>query len=247
MRKQLMVFVTVAASLAATEALAVSADGQRLISSLASGGAGTLRTTAQSIYNGRSSEVEVLDALAEKALRTAPGANDNTTVDAVSWACRALGQSGNRRYYTTVNNMAHDKSLHRKSRKYCEQAAKQLGSAEGPQYQQGGARLVAAPVQAAPTAPAAQPKASGKVQPLSAVRNGMSMSEVYALVGAPTSTYGHQTGKAWIPFNYKGGDLARQIALYAGQGRVVFSNTDRYTGNMVVIDVILDANESGYN
>lgn len=247
MRKQLMVFVTVAASMAATEAFAVSADGQRLINSLAAGGAGTLRTTAQSIYNGRNSEVEVLDALAEKALRSTPNANDNTTVDAVSWACRALGQSGNKRYYTAVNAMANDDSLHRKGRKYCQQAVKQLGSAQGAQYQQGGAKLDNKAVKAAP-AQAAQPKASaGKGQSLTAVTNGMSMAEVYALVGTPTSTYNHQTGKAWIPFNFKGGDLARHVALYAGKGRVIFSNTDRYTGNMVVIDVIIDANETGYN
>lgn len=243
MRKQLMVLVTVAATLAATDALAVSADGQRLINSLAAGGAGTLRTTAQSIYNGRSSEIEVLDALAEKALRMSRNANDNTTVDGVSWACRALGQSGNQRYYTAVSAMANDDSLHRKGRKYCQQATKQLGSAAGAQYQQGGAKLENKAVKAAP---AAKPKAaSGKS--LSAVNNGMSMSDVYALVGTPTSTYTHQTGKAWIPFNYKGGDLARHVALYAGQGRVIFSNTDRYTGNMVVIDVIIDANETGYN
>lgn len=245
MRKQLMVFVTVAASVVATDAFAVSADGQRLINSLAAGGAGTLRTTAQSIYNGRSGEVEVLDALAEKALRTSSNANDNTTVDAVSWACRALGQSGNKRYYTAVNAMATDDSLHRKGRKYCQQAAKQLGNAQGAQYQKGGAKLENKTVKA--PAHAAKPKAAGKAQPLTAVTNGMSMSEVYALVGAPTSTYTHQTGKAWIPFNYKGGDLARHVSLYAGQGRVIFSNTDRYTGNMVVMDVIIDANETGYN
>lgn len=250
MRKHLMVLLTAAASFTATDVLALNSHDQQLIESMTLGSAGSLRNAAKSIYRGSSRDVVVLDTLAEKTLQLSPSATDNTSVDAVSWGCKALGQSGNKRYYTALMTIAQDDSVHRKSRKYCKKSASQLGRAEGDQYQRGDTNLkkqasVSKP--AKPANPKPKPQAtSGNKQPITAVTNGMSMSEAYALIGTPTSTYTHQTGKAWIPFNFKGGDLARTVALYQGKGRVVFSNTNRYSGHMVVLEVIVDPNESGY-
>ena len=74
---------------------------------------------------------------------------------------------------------------------------------------------------------------------------GMSLQEVYALVGEPTGTTSYQTGKAWIPFNFGAKDLARTVILYKGQGRVVLSH-DGYSSTSNVLEVILDPAESGY-
>ncbi|MBU3068486.1 hypothetical protein KOI40_01580 [Aestuariicella sp. G3-2] len=247
MRKHLVVLLTAAASFSATDALALNSHDQQLIDSMTLGSAGSLRNAAKSIYRGSSRDELVLDTLAEKTLQLSPSANDNTSVDAISWGCKALGQSGNKRYYTALMTMAQDDSVHRKARKYCKKSANQLGRAEGEQYQRGDSKLKKQASVSRPAKPKPKPKtASGNNQPITAVTNGMGMSEVYALIGTPTSTYTHQTGKAWIPFNFKGGDLARTVALYQGQGRVVFSNTNRYSGQMVVLEVIVDPNESGY-
>ncbi|MFT4518241.1 MAG: hypothetical protein ACI9JM_000622 [Halioglobus sp.] len=90
----------------------------------------------------------------------------------------------------------------------------------------------------------AAPKPSGTAG-LDVIVVGMSMQEVYALVGQPTATTTHQTGKAWIPFNYGAKDLARTILLYKGQGRVICSH-DGYSSTTKVLEVIVDPGETGY-
>jgi hypothetical protein len=65
-------------------------------------------------------------------------------------------------------------------------------------------------------------------------------------VGEPTTSTGHMTGKAWIPFNFKGSDTARQYSLYKGKGRIIFTNRSYYDHTWQVYEVQVDANESGY-
>ena len=81
---------------------------------------------------------------------------------------------------------------------------------------------------------------------LSKVKEGMSMQEVYELVGQPSATYTHQTGKAWIPFNFAAKDVSRTVALYKGQGRVIFSLVSAYSGVHRVLEIELNPDESGY-
>ena len=117
----------------------------------------------------------------------------------------------------------------------------------GTPYQAGTVALDEVAEAAAVSTPAPAPRQSdGSYHPISVVKPGMSMQEAFDLAGQPTSTHQHQTGKAWIPFNYKGGDVVRQQALYKGQGRIVLSNTSRYSGSWEVMEVILDEEESGY-
>jgi hypothetical protein len=78
------------------------------------------------------------------------------------------------------------------------------------------------------------------------IRTGMSMDEVNALLGAPTATFSHQTGKAWIPFNFKGKDVARVVSLYKGKGRITFSQESVYANVWRVLEVTNNPNESGY-
>ena len=94
---------------------------------------------------------------------------------------------------------------------------------------------------------AARPAAAqgGGNENLDIIREGMSMEEVYALIGQPTATTTYQTGKAWIPFNFGAKDLARTVLLYKGQGRVVCSH-DGYSSTSRVLEVIIDPQESGY-
>jgi hypothetical protein len=143
-------------------------------------------------------------------------------------------------------------SNNRKLDRHCEKAADSL-SADGAPYTLGSVNLEAyrnGKGQAAASAPklAAAPQAvvaqgSGA---LSDIRTGMSMDEVNALLGAPTATYTHQTGKAWIPFNFKGKDVARVVSLYKGKGRITFSQESVYASVWRVMDVTHNPNESGY-
>jgi hypothetical protein len=52
---------------------------------------------------------------------------------------------------------------------------------------------------------------------------GMPESEVQTLLGPPTSTSSHITGKQFIPFNFAGKDSVRIVYHWKGVGRVEFS------------------------
>jgi hypothetical protein len=241
-----------------------STDGY-FINQIAQGSPLALRDTAKSIYQGASRDRQVLDSLAEAMLQRAPTSSDNTSGDAVAWSCKALAQTGDKRYFTAVQQAA-DKAVHRGARKHCAKGAETLGSAQGEQYALGMTKLGAnaaqpagqaqAPAPKNEPAPAAQepagiPKGSprapeGGFQPITAVKKGMSIQQVYDMCGAPTNTTTYQTGKAFIPFNFRGKDNVRSAALYKGQGRVVFSNDSAYSGGMHVLEVLVNPNESGY-
>lgn len=246
------------AALAAAALLSVSPASdaasakEYLISQISQGGPVTIRDAAKSIYHSGEKDQEILDKLAEAVLQKYPTAMDNTSGDAIAWSCKALAASGNKRYYSVVKEAA-EKSGHKGPRKHCDNAADALGSAEGPQYTAGMASLSAgastasaAPSPAPAPAPATAPAGGGAVQPITEVKPGMSQAQVYAMCGAPTNTHSYQTGKAWVPFNFKGKDVMRTAALYKGQGRVVFSNDSAYSGEMRVLEVLVNPNESGY-
>ncbi|MYM63969.1 hypothetical protein [Pseudomaricurvus sp. HS19] len=236
--------------LSAGQAFALDAAGALQVDRLVNGGPVSVRDVSKSLYHTGSRDTEVLDVLAEVMLQTYQDGS-NTNIDAMAWGTKALGQSGLNRYRSTLQEIA-DSDAHRKLRKYASKALKQLNNGSDAQYVKGSVSLKQAGAKAkvanaAPAAgkPSAAPAATGK-QPLSVVKEGMGMSEVYALVGQPTATHNYQTGKAWIPFNFKGGDTVRMAALYKGQGRVVFANESHYSAGWRVIGVELNANESGY-
>lgn len=59
--------------------------------------------------------------------------------------------------------------------------------------------------------------------PLQQVKLGMTETEVTGILGAPTSTGSHATGKAYNPFNFSGRDTVRIVYFWKGIGRVEFS------------------------
>jgi hypothetical protein len=89
-------------------------------------------------------------------------------------------------------------------------------------------------------APAAQPIPAGS--PLAKITPGMGMKEVTDILGQPTDTNTHITGKAFIPY-YFGEDRAETIAYYKGLGRVIYSTAN---GSPRVSSVQYDPGETGY-
>jgi hypothetical protein len=79
------------------------------------------------------------------------------------------------------------------------------------------------------------------------VKMGEERDAVYADIGQPTSSGGqYQTGKAFIPFHYGGGDDMRFQAHYKGVGQITFGNDSAYTSGWSVVDVTYDPNDPGY-
>lgn len=241
--------IALVAGLGALNAHAGDVDvvDQRYIDQLTKGGNTSIKQAAQSIYNTGEKDTEVLDVAAEVLLQRYPSSG-KSDIDTLAWVCRALGNSGNSRYASTLQEVV-DSDAHKKLRKYCSKAQKEVGSASGDQYKKGSVNIAAlrgssSSASSKPAPAKAAPSSSGK-SGLDVIVVGMSMQEVYDLVGQPTATSTHQTGKAWIPFNYGGKDLARTHLLYKGQGRVVCSH-DAYSSSSRVLEVILDPEETGY-
>ncbi len=81
--------------------------------------------------------------------------------------------------------------------------------------------------------------------PFAKVKNGMSMEQVQATIGQPTSQHHYVTGKAWIPFHY-GGDNSRITFYYKGIGEIVFSQDSAFTSGFSVMEVDYDPTEPGF-
>ena len=225
-------------------AQAVSPVGQHHIDRLAAGGPSTVRDTAKTIQASGNSEVEVLDALAERIGRDY-NKSGNTQIDATAWGLRALGDSGNSRYRDLVQDIAKN-AQHKKVKKFANNAAKKLKNGSAEQYRMGSTTLAASPqAPVASNTSAAKVAATGKLA-ISEISVGMSQQEVESLAGSPTSVNSHITGKGFNPFNVTGRDAHRTVYYYKGQGRVVFSNQSVYSGVYRVSDVVLDSLESGY-
>ena len=226
--------------------MALTTAGEYQITLLAQGGPASIKNTSESIYRSGSAEVEVSDALAEVLLQNYLR-GDKQYTDALSWAAKALGSTRNPRYTATLQEVL-EKSGNKKLNKYAESALDMLDKKTVAQYMKGSINLEAlrenstalASTQATVKPEATTTNASGKIAD---IKPGMSMQEVFAICGEPTSTTSHVTGKAWIPFNFKGGDNVRTYALYKGQGKVVFNKTSQYTSTWKVLEVIIDPAE----
>ncbi|WP_020650892.1 hypothetical protein [Solimonas variicoloris] len=252
--------ITLAAGLLAAGAAhaELSAGDQYNLDQIRSGAPAAIRAAAQNIEASGASSPVVTDALAEVLLKN-QSQSGNAYVDALSWSCKALAATGNKRYYSALKQVSDNPQTHKKTRKYCNNAAAGLGGADGEQYALGmaasaataavvpaAAPAAAAKSTAAAAAPAAAAAADGAYKPITEVKPEMSQQQAFAIAGPPTSTNAHVTGKAWIPFNFKGGDSYRTIAHYKGQGRIIFSNTSAYSTGQRVLEVQIDPNEAGY-
>lgn len=231
-------------------AYALDASEQRYVDLLTEGSMRSVKEASQDIFNNSEDNQTVLDTLAEVLLQNYSNA-PNGDIDALSWAAKALGKSRNPRYRDALSSVANDSNANKKLRKYADQALENLSESKVPQYKRGGVTLKKSGASHSNSSDSSNTShstagSSGKGQPLSAVKKGMSMSEAYALVGEPTTSTGHVTGKAWIPFNFKGSDTARQYSLYKGKGRIIFTNRSYYDHTWQVYEVQVDPNESGY-
>ncbi len=104
------------------------------------------------------------------------------------------------------------------------------------------ALAVAAPVNSA-DGPAAEPTAAiPPTSPLAKIKEGMDSDEVTRILGAPSSTGRHVTGKAFIPF-YFGTDAVKTEWRYKNLGRVIFSKGSFSASHVSGIEY--DPNESG--
>lgn len=250
-RRIIFFIVIIALLLPAVPAMAVSPAGEQYINQIVGGGFTSLRRASQSIYRTNMTEKQVLDVLAEKLLQNY-NASDKTGVDAISWACKALGQSSDIRYKNVLQTVTKN-AKHAKTRKYAKQSLKSMpaGQADYP-YQKGSVNLKAlrsklnkgqSPVPASKQSPSKQVSGEKRYS-FSAIREGMSIQEVHSLLGPPTSSTSHITGKTFNPFYY-GTDTARQIYLYKGQGRIFFSNNS-YSNAWRVIEIEINPGETGY-
>ena len=230
--------------------------GLRYVKMLANGGPSSMRSAAESIYNTGNTDQDVLDAAAEALTQNyRKNPSSETYADAMAWLCKALGNSGNARYKAVVEDVANNGES-RKLKKHCDKAAGDLPKAAGAtpyvagsfdlsKYKDGAPGAApATATAAAPAAAGAAPAAAGKG--FAVVKEGMSKEEVEALIGVPTAVTSHITGKAFRPFNFKGADTNRVIALYKGVGRIIYSNSSAYSSTYRVLEIVNDSSESGY-
>ena len=228
-----------------SSAYALDASEQGYVDMLTDGSMRSVKQASQEIFNNGEDNQTVLDTLAEVLLQNYVNAPTGD-IDALSWAAKALGKSRNPRYRDALTSVAG--SSNKKLAKYANSALDDLSDSTVPQYKKGTVSLKksANKSSASSTSTSSSASSTGKGQALSAVKKGMSMAEAYALVGEPTTSTGHMTGKAWIPFNFKGSDTVRQYSLYKGKGRIIFTNRSHYDHTWQVYEVQIDANEPGY-
>ena len=238
--------IILASTLALAPALTIALDesGKYYLTLMTQGGPQSIRRAAQGVVQSGEKSTEVLDVLAEILLQNArqPG---NTYIDAMAWVTKALGGSGNPRYRSALLEVSKDKAVHKKTRKYAKKAMKQVGKAEAEQYVKGTIDLAAKRAEYA-AAEETEVAASGDYKPITSAVIGMNQNEVITLCGPPTTTTSHMTGKAFKPFNFRGNDTLRTILIYKGQGRIVLSNTSSYSNSYTVLEVVVNASESGY-
>lgn len=241
-------FLLWAAAVAATSmtVAAMDASGERYARQMVNGGPTSIRQAAESIFHTHYADPEVLDVAAETLLRNYANAS-NADLDAMAWLCKALGASGNGRYKAAVQMVATQGGG--KLDRHCGKAADALpdgqaayvaGTTDLERFREGSPSVASASAASVKTTP------SSGTATLKDITPGMSMDEVTALLGPPTATTSKLTGKAWIPFNFKGGDSVRTYGLYKGQGRIVFSKESAYTSTFRVIEVLENPNETGY-
>lgn len=237
------ILMTAFVAVVAGPAVALDAAGERYARQMVNGGPISIKQAAEDMFHTGASDQGTLDVAAEVLAQNYAKAEGRTEADAMAWVCKALGKSGNGRYKVLLDQAA--KSGNRALEKHCGKAAEGLpdgaasyavGSVNLAKYREGGGSASAKSAAASSTG-------SGS---FADIKTGMSMEEVVSLIGPATSTTSKITGKAFIPFNFKGGDSVRQYGLYKGKGRIVYSKESAYTSTFRVLEVIQDSAESGY-
>jgi hypothetical protein len=222
-----------------------STEGKHYVEMLVRGGPESQRDAARNIFNGSLREQEVYDVVAEVLLQVYQRQGFVET-DTTSWLCKALGASNNSRYRGVLQEVI-DRAPDRKVKKYATDSLNMIPQGNAEPYRPGTVNLEKlrnSNISGQDSQPRPQGKHKGGGS-FDQISQGMSMEEVYNLIGQPTSTTARPTGKAWAPFYY-GGDTERLFALYKGKGRIVFSNSSRYSSVWRVVEIVPDSTESGY-
>lgn len=107
------------------EAPAGKLEETRIENMLASGVPELVRLGAKRIYNGHSSDSELLELAKERLLADYPTAQSKVEVDAVAWLCKALAQSGQSIYRPVLEEVA-NKAPNAKVAKYANKYAQTL-------------------------------------------------------------------------------------------------------------------------
>lgn len=125
----------------ASLAHATDFEDQAYIDQLTQGGIDGIKQTAQKIHGTGETSTEVLDVAAEVLLQRYPTASIND-VDTLAWVAKALGNSRNPRYYTTLKEVV-DSNAQKKLRKHAKKALSLVGGPSGDQYVKGTLNLSA--------------------------------------------------------------------------------------------------------
>jgi len=249
MYKIILFFVVILISLN-SNAWALSSAEKSYADRLANGGASSIRSVSSSLVNIQNLDPELYDVAAEVLLRDYSKSNlSNAHADALAWVTKALLSSGDSRYLVVLNEVRGNTS-NPKIKKYAVSTASKLerkSTKSSPDYVKGMVNLDDYKIQVTSSTNKQNVNSSTESSiSISEVKVGMSSGEVYALFGTPTSETGHITGKAFIPFNFGGRGNVRTIALYKGQGSIIFENTSAYTAGKRVVEVIIDPYEPGF-
>lgn len=227
---------------------AASTVNQHYIERIVNGGPSTVRDVARTMQQNKFNDTSVLDVLAERLVQDyqKPG---KLEIDSMSWAAIALGSSGNSRYYDILTHVANT-AKHSKIAKHTKKSLKSLKKSNVQQYKVGQVSLATLrnyrPAQVERAMSQDPVQSQKQYLPIEHIYPGMSIEEVNDLAGPPTSTANHITGKAFVPFNFRGRDTVRNYHLYRGQGKIVFSNQSAYSSTWRVREVIIDPSETGY-
>lgn len=133
--------ITVLIGLLASLTYAADIVSQGYIDQLTQSSNHSIKRSAQSIYKTGENNTEVLDVAAEVLLQRYP-TSSNADIDTLAWLAKALGNSRNARYYSTLKEVANS-NAHGKLRKYAMKAQQQVGYNSGEQYVKGTINLAA--------------------------------------------------------------------------------------------------------
>ena len=155
-------------SVIANIASAADTIEQRNIDLLADGGATSIRNASQSIYHSGSTNREVLDVVAEVLLTKYKSGGGSTQIDAMAWAAKALGQSGDSRYRAVLEEVLNNSS-NKKLKKHTKKSLKGIYGNDAKPYKKGSVSLAAIQKKrrrSAPKQPTGQNLAQVKIWPL---------------------------------------------------------------------------------
>ena len=231
--KKTLLFIAMLMALS-VPAFALSPTTLEQLNDLSKNTAASYRNIASKVYqDGSEADPIVTDALAEFLLRQY-SENNAEYSDALAWTAKALANVGNDRYRDSLDEVlknGKDKRLN----KHVKKAYNSINKTDSEQYKKGSIDLDGLLKHAA-----SEYAELHKDNILSKVQIDMSKDEVYELIGKPDETAAHRTGKEYVPFNFKGADLKRQIAVYPGYGYVVFSQKSRFQTTWRVLDVVYE-------